>query len=76
MLFKGLQLVHEIILRIIELELLYDMGIFFTRHTRLSSSFDLPRSSHAVLAVFFDWYKISIAPEADMKPRILCLFLL
>ena len=58
MLFKGLQLVHEIILRIIELELLYDMGIFFTRHTRLSSSFDLPRSSHAVLAVFFDWYKI------------------
>ena len=22
------------------------------------------------------WYKISIAPEADMKPRKLCLFLL
>ena len=25
---------------------------------------------------FIDWYKISIAPEADMKPRKLCLFLL
>ena len=25
---------------------------------------------------FFSWYKISIAPEADMKPRRLCLFLL
>ena len=25
---------------------------------------------------FFVWYKISIAPEADMKPRKLCLFLL
>ena len=23
-----------------------------------------------------DWYKISIAPEAYMKPRKLCLFLL
>ena len=33
---------------------MYDMGMFFTRHTRLSSGFDLPRSSHAVLAVFFD----------------------
>jgi len=27
-------------------------------------------------AILFDWYKISIAPEADMKPRRLCLFLL
>ena len=26
--------------------------------------------------LFFSWYKISIAPEADMKPRKLCLFLL
>ena len=26
--------------------------------------------------LFFVWYKISIAPEADMKPRKLCLFLL
>ena len=26
--------------------------------------------------LFFSWYKISIAPEADMKPRRLCLFLL
>lgn len=26
--------------------------------------------------VFIIWYKISIAPEADMKPRRLCLFLL
>ena len=26
--------------------------------------------------LFFVWYKISIAPEADMKPRRLCLFLL
>ena len=25
---------------------------------------------------FISWYKISIAPEADMKPRRLCLFLL
>ena len=25
---------------------------------------------------FFSWYKISIVPEADMKPRRLCLFLL
>ena len=25
---------------------------------------------------FFDWYKISIAPEAQMKARMLCLFLL
>ena len=25
---------------------------------------------------FFGWYKISIAPEAQMKPRRLCLFLL
>ena len=57
-LFKGLQLVREIILRIIELELLYDMGMFFTRHTRLSSIFDLRGSSHAVLAVFSDWHKI------------------
>ena len=27
-------------------------------------------------ALFFGWYKISIAPEAYMKPRRLCLFLL
>ena len=27
-------------------------------------------------AFFFGWYKISIAPEAQMKPRRLCLFLL
>jgi len=27
-------------------------------------------------AFFFGWYKISIAPEAQMKPRKLCLFLL
>ena len=26
--------------------------------------------------LFFSWYKISIAPEADRKPRRLCLFLL
>ena len=26
--------------------------------------------------LFFSWYKISIAPEAQMKPRRLCLFLL
>ena len=26
--------------------------------------------------LFFGWYKISIAPEADRKPRKLCLFLL
>ena len=26
--------------------------------------------------LFFGWYKISIAPEADRKPRRLCLFLL
>ena len=26
--------------------------------------------------VFFVWYKISIATEADRKPRKLCLFLL
>ena len=26
--------------------------------------------------VILYWYKISIAPEADMKPRRLCLFLL
>ena len=26
--------------------------------------------------LFFSWYKISIVPEADMKPRRLCLFLL
>ena len=26
--------------------------------------------------LFFVWYKISIAPEADRKPRRLCLFLL
>ena len=31
-----------------------------------------PRSGDANI----DWYKISIAPEADMKPRRLCLFLL
>ena len=54
-LFKGLQLVHEIILRIIVLGLLYDMGVFFTRHTCLFSSFALPGRSHAVLAVFFDY---------------------
>ena len=28
------------------------------------------------LLILFRWYKISIAPEADMKPRRLCLFLL
>ena len=27
-------------------------------------------------AFFFCWYKISIAPEVQMKPRRLCLFLL
>jgi len=27
-------------------------------------------------AFFFGWYKISIAPEVQMKPRRLCLFLL
>ena len=54
-LFKGLQLVHEIILRIIALGLLYDMGAFFTRHTCLFFSFVLPGKSHAVLAVFFDY---------------------
>ena len=26
--------------------------------------------------LFFSWYKISIAPEVQMKPRRLCLFLL
>ena len=26
--------------------------------------------------LFFSWYKISIAPEAQMKARMLCLFLL
>lgn len=31
-----------------------------------------PRSGDANI----DWYKISIAPEADRKPRRLCLFLL
>lgn len=28
------------------------------------------------LVFYFVWYKISIVPEADMKPRRLCLFLL
>ena len=37
------------------LGLLYDMEAFFTRHTRLFSSFVLPGKSHAVLAVFFDY---------------------
>ena len=54
-LFKGLQLVHGVVLRIIALGLLYDMEAFFSRHTRLFSSFDLPGKSHAVLAVFFDY---------------------
>ena len=31
------------------------MEAFFTRHTRLFSSFALPGRSHAVLAVFFDY---------------------
>ena len=29
-----------------------------------------------VSLVLMVWYKISIVPEADMKPRRLCLFLL
>ena len=33
-------------------------------------------SIYALMAVGYSliWYKISIAPEADMKPRRLCLF--
>ena len=68
-LFKGLQLVHEIILRIIALELLYDMGVFFTRHTRLFSSFALPGISHAVLSVFFDY---GIPPHGVAPVRFSC----
>ena len=30
----------------------------------------------APYGLYLVWYKISIAPEADMKPRRLCLFLL
>ena len=33
----------------------YGMEAFFTRHTRLFSSFALPGRSHAVLSVFFDY---------------------
>ena len=36
----------------------------------------LRRNSCAAGDVLFSWYKISIAPEAQMKPRRLCLFLL
>lgn len=35
-----------------------------------------PLKSVDFRGVFFVWYKISIAPEADRKPRRLCLFLL
>jgi len=31
------------------------MGVFFSRHIRLFSSFALPGRSHAVPAVFFDY---------------------
>jgi len=34
------------------------------------------RFSNGQKALFIDWYKISIAPEAQMKARMLCLFLL
>ena len=38
---------------------------------------ELEETARAVItANGYDWYKISIAPEAQMKPRKLCLFLL
>ena len=51
-----------------------------TKGTKLSEnrtvikklSFEIPQAG----SLIFVWYKISIAPEADMKPRRLCLFLL
>ena len=46
----------------------------------LSDFYFFLNDSMALLAAYiiflFVWYKISIVPEADMKPRRLCLFLL
>ena len=47
------------------------MGVFFTRHTRLSSSFALPGRSHAVLAVFLinpNFISCSFAGEIPVFP--------
>ena len=49
------------------------MGMFFTRHTRLSSSFDLPRSSHAVLAVFFDYGIPRRGVSLHMEGVLICI---
>ena len=54
---------------IIALGLLYDMEAFFSRHTRLFSSFALPGRSHAVPAVFFDY---GIPPHGVAPVRFSC----
>ena len=56
-------------LSLIALGLLYDMGVFFTRHIRLFSSFAPPGGSHAVLAVFFDY---GIPPHGVAPARFSC----
>ena len=45
------------------------MEAFFSRHTRLFSSFALPRRSHAVPAVFFDY---GIPPHGVALARFSC----
>ena len=48
---------------------MYGMEAFFTRHTRLFSSFVLPGRSHAVLSVFFDY---GIPPHGVTLARFSC----
>ena len=45
------------------------MGVFFTRHTHLFSSFALPGRSHAVPAVFFDY---GIPPHGVASAQFSC----
>ena len=56
----------------------YDTGIFAKAQSK--KKFCLGNGNREflglTLSALFTWYKISIAPEADMKPRRLCLFLL
>ena len=52
------------------------MAVSFTAPKGLAVLVSRIVGAQKIERLFFSWYKISIAPEADMKPRKLCLFLL
>ena len=52
-----------------------ERNIWITRKCRINASERLLKSAKFVEFLNV-WYKISIAPEVDRKPRRLCLFLL